>query len=712
MSKVDFERQAELFGHPTGLYTLFFAEMWERFSYYGMRALLLFYMLKGFLGFGDKDANAVYGAYTALVYMTPFFGGMIADRLLGARTAVVIGGSLMAAGHLLMTVQTDLWFFTALGLLICGNGFFKPNISTIVGTLYPPGSPKRDAGFTIFYIGINLGAAMAPLLCGYIGETYGWHYGFGLATIGMLVGLAVFVAPTLLTQTLILSTAALSACGLVFYNAGDVFTYWTNAAVAAALMVSGITAVTALAKGGLPKEAGKGPNGETYYANLFKVLLGTAIALPVVVILVSGFSVLPGVSEMQTLIPESVMEPMEASASPIVKGLAEFVKEASRPAGLVLIVAGLLASIYLLREALGMERVARQRMYVVFILTFFSLLFWAFFEQSGSSVNNFTDRNVDRVVEETTVADADVGQTVNLRVLADPSEESQQELEYLSQEYLGHVNGAESINAQIERAIRGVETAKDPAKQMAAEKLESTVNDVIAQDRLTMTALTYLREFAKSESASPEDQVVQWQYTEGNVGRIGLGGTEIPASVFQSVNPIYIMVFGLVFSALWGYLGARNLEPSTPVKFALGLIQLGLGFLCLFLGAQGCDVDGMVAAFWLLLMYLLLTTGELCLSPVGLSMVTKLSPGHLVSTVMGAWFLATAFSQFLAAIIAQFAAVTESGENFVPIPIETVNIYGDVYRMIAFMAIGSGLFCLLLSPLLKYWMHVGEPPSE
>ncbi len=193
--KLDAENLPQLFGHPTGLYTLFFAEMWERFSYYGMRALLLLYMLKGFLGFNDQDANAVYGAYTALVYMTPFFGGMIADKLLGARTTVVIGGLLMAAGHLLMTIEKDLWFFTALGLLIAGNGFFKPNISSIVGTLYPDGSPKRDGGFTIFYIGINLGAAMAPLLCGYIGETYGWHYGFGLATIGMLVGLAVFRGP-------------------------------------------------------------------------------------------------------------------------------------------------------------------------------------------------------------------------------------------------------------------------------------------------------------------------------------------------------------------------------------------------------------------------------------------------------------------------------------------------------------------------------------
>jgi POT family proton-dependent oligopeptide transporter len=175
--------QATLFGHPTGLFTLFFAEMWERFSYYGMRALLVFYMLKGFLSYGDKEAYAVYGAYTALVFMTPFFGGLLADRLLGSRRAVVLGGILMAAGHLTMTIESNWAFFTALALLICGNGFFKPNISTIVGSLYPPGSRKRDGGFTIFYIGINLGAAMSPLLCGYIGETYGWHYGFGLATI-------------------------------------------------------------------------------------------------------------------------------------------------------------------------------------------------------------------------------------------------------------------------------------------------------------------------------------------------------------------------------------------------------------------------------------------------------------------------------------------------------------------------------------------------
>ena len=199
--------QETLFGHPVGLYTLFFAEMWERFSYYGMRALLVFYMIKGFLGMNDGRAYAVYGAYTALVYATPFVGGMLADRLLGARRAVVWGGLLMAAGHATMTVEREWAFYAALALLICGNGFFKPNISAIVATLYPPGDTRRDGGYTLFYMGINLGAALAPLVCGYVGETYGWHYGFGLATLGMLTGVAVFVAPVRITQVLILGGA-------------------------------------------------------------------------------------------------------------------------------------------------------------------------------------------------------------------------------------------------------------------------------------------------------------------------------------------------------------------------------------------------------------------------------------------------------------------------------------------------------------------------
>ena len=253
--------QKTLFGHPTGLYMLFFAEMWERFSYYGMRALLVLYIIKGFLQKGDGEAYAIYGAYTSLVYATPFIGGMIADKLLGARRAVILGGLLMAAGHLVMTIESEQPFFIALALLIVGNGFFKPNISTIVGSLYPDGSPQRDAGFTIFYIGINLGAAMAPLLCGYVGEKYGWHYGFGLATIGMLVGLAVFVAPAAITRVLILGAAVISGLMMIYLNLDEViYALGPNALVAICLIFSGVIAFVALGKSALPSWAGEAPS--------------------------------------------------------------------------------------------------------------------------------------------------------------------------------------------------------------------------------------------------------------------------------------------------------------------------------------------------------------------------------------------------------------------------------------------------------------------
>ena len=703
VSKLNPNTLPTLFGHPTGLYTLFFAEMWERFSYYGMRALLLLYMLKGFLGYGDKDANAVYGAYTALIYMTPFFGGMIADRMLGKRTAVVIGGLLMAAGHLLMMVQTELWFFCALGLLIAGNGFFKPNISSMVGELYAEQSKKRDSGFTIFYIGVNLGGAISPLLCGYIGETYGWHRGFGLATIGMLIGLAVFVAPNLLTQILIALAATSSAVAMIRYNAGDTFSLILTYFVVFALIISAIVAITALMRGGLPKEIGRAPHPEIWGKNLIKVVIGIGFAIPVFVLLVSGFSVLPGFDEQLTLIPESWIQPMKESQSKLVKGIAEFVEEASRPAGLVLSLSGLIATFYLIREAIRMNKIARERMFVVFILTFFSIWFWAFFEQSGSSVNNFTDRNVDRVRETRLVSQSDVGQSVELRLTAESQLDS---LNYFSQEFLGHDNGSSKVNAQIERAVRQVEGAKEEAKRLTEKKLQATILALQNEPKMTMTAMTYLREFAKQEKATLDDKKFEWTFTEENVGKIGLGGAEIPASVFQAVNSIFIILLGLVLTALWDFLGARGLEPSTPVKFALSLVQVGMGFAMLYFGAQTADADGMVASYWLILMYLLLTTGELCLSPIGLSMVTKLSPARLVSTVMGSWFLATAFAQFLAGIIAQFASVKKG--LVVPIPSATVHIYGDVYKLLAILACGSGVVCLALSPLLKKWMHIGE----
>jgi POT family proton-dependent oligopeptide transporter len=418
-----------LFGHPAGLFTLFFAEMWERFSYYGMRALLVFYMIKGFLRYGDGDAYAVYGAYTALVYMTPFFGGMLADRLLGARRAVVLGGLLMAAGHLMMMIETQAAFFAALALLICGNGFFKPSISTIVGGLYPAASSKRDGGFTIFYMGINLGAAMSPLLCGYIGETYGWHYGFGLATLGMLTGLAVFVnwlpptgvgappdrdqlkrRPVAVTQALILLGAATAALGLILFRPDNPFSISVNAFVALCLMAAGIVACVAL-RGGV----GGLINLE------WATYMGALLSVPVFALLVSGFAPLRADQRGVHVVPQWVIDNLEPNGI-----LAMVLTEVSRPAGLVLMLAGLLAMVYLGIQTFRLDRIPRQRMYVVLILTFFSMLFWAFFEQAGSSLNNFTDRNVDRVLEERTVTAADIGQTLRIQP---------------TQEQLGYANG-------------------------------------------------------------------------------------------------------------------------------------------------------------------------------------------------------------------------------------------------------------------------------
>jgi POT family proton-dependent oligopeptide transporter len=662
------DHQGTLFGHPAGLFTLFFAEMWERFSYYGMRSLLVFYMLKGFLGYGDSQAYEVYGAYTSLVYMTPFFGGIIADKILGSRLAVVWGGFLMAAGHFMMGIESEMAFFPALALLIAGNGFFKPNISTMVGSLYPArAKAQRDGGFTIFYMGINLGAAMSPLLCGYIGETYGWHLGFGLATIGMLVGIAVFVAPTRVAQLLVGLGALGSAYLLVFQHPDNPFSTAVNIVVMLALVASAIASCIALNRGGVPKSVGGPPNKEVLKKHGWKVVVVTIVLIPIIALLVSGFSMVTSDGNSISLIPSSIIDidKMAESSNGVIQIMAVVVDQVSKPAGLILMLAGLISVTYLMRETLRLDKVPRERMYVALILIFFSMLFWSFFEQAGSSITNFTDRNVDRVFAERTIGPDDVGTTLEIQP---------------TQEQLGYFNGERQV---------------------------------------TMVTLTEWRK-ENDEKESDEkraDFTVQWTVVESNVGMaVADRVDEIPASTFQSVNPIFILVFGLVFAWLWAKLG--RLEPSAPFKFALGLLQLGIGFLAFWYGAQMADGRGMVALEWLFVGYLFHTTGELCLSPVGLSMMTRLSPKRLGSTVMGTWFLATAFSQYLAAIISQFTGVSEGdGDSAIPIPLESVNVYGGVFFKIAVACAVCAVLCFAMVPLMKKWMHEDddaetEPSSE
>lgn len=488
------EESKTILGHPRGLFVLFFAEMWERFSYYGMRALLIFYLTQHWL-FSDQRASVIYGAYTALVYITPVIGGYLADRYLGQRKAVLFGAVLLTFGHFLMAFEGDGGhagfainiFWLALSFIIVGSGFLKANISVIVGQLYPRTDVRRDAAYTIFYMGINVGAALGSFLCGLIGQTYGWAYGFGLAGLGMLAGLAVFVAfkPLLMGRGEAPDPAALRrpVAGLSFE--------WL-------LYLCGIGAVAIVWL-------------LIQYQELVGWLLGGAGAI--------------------------------------------------------------LVSYVLYTAVAKLSAEDRDRIIAAIFLIFGSILFWALFEQAGSSLNLFTDRYVDR--------------------------------------------------------------------------------------------------------------------------------SGVPASVFQSINPIYIVLLGPMFAWLWTALGRRGLEPSTPAKFGLALVQLGAGFLVLVAGAAAFGTDNLTPVVFIFLIYLLHTTGELCLSPVGLSAMNRLAPAHMASLIMGTWFFAAALGNFAAGLIA--AATGAEGLEGVAAGKETVL---SVYSTVGWTAVAVGILVVAISPLVLRLMHL------
>ncbi len=742
-----------LLGHPTGLFTLFFAEMWERFSYYGMRALLTLYMIKGFLSYSDDNTYRVYGAYTALVYMTPFFGGIIADRLIGSRRSVILGGLLMASGQLMLTFDNSWSFFSGLAFLICGNGFFKPNISTMVGALYPARSKLRDAGFTIFYIGVNLGAAAAPLLCSAIGETYGYQKGFGLAVMGMLLGLAVFVAPNVISQllliaasvmtgyslfgnglegsilrevggvnltwlilgllitggvfavlglrstlidspaikaigrplgvALILAGAAVGCYGMLrLYDPkenliiqltqrpGEDFTRFVDLFVVLFLAVSAIVSSYAVFLGGLPRNIGMPPADRPLSPGKEWLTYGLALlAVPMFMYFVSGFD--PGnqkKGDSYSLVSKEYVKGIEEHATGLMAqpGLgnqlggavrkigAVFLGEFGTPAGICLFAACLAALIYIFSQMKALSTVAWRRMFVALVLCSLSVVFWALFEQAGSSISVFTDRNVERMTgSEKILADSDIGTTIEFQP---------------TQAQLGYTNG---------------------------------------DRQFTMNQLDLLRKENESSTFT-----IPWTVAADNVGmRVCTRAQEVGAAKYQAVNPAFILIFGLLFTVVWSWLATRNIEPGSPMKFALGLFQLGLGFLVFWYGATQHDSRGMVWVGWIFLGYLLHTTGELCLSPVGLSAMTKLAARHLVSTLMGIWFLCTAMSQFLAGVIAQFTQV-QSQPGVTPPPSDTVMAYGNVFGILGLMGIAVSVFALCLVPLLNRWMYEDVVEAE
>ena len=484
---------SDILGHPKGLFVCFATEMWERFSYYGMRALLILYLTKHW-EFSDAASYLIYGAYTSLVYIMPVFGGMLADQILGSKKAVTYGAVLLVFGHLGMTVESnEQIFYLSLALIVSGVGFLKPNISTMVGALYEEGDPRRDSGFTIFYMGINIGAFTATLLCGYLGEEIGWAWGFGAAGIGMLVGLIIF----LWGQKYLEGLAEPPSEKYKEKKVGITFENWAY--------ISGIVMVLT-----------------TWFLVQNSQLVGQ---------LLGGF-------------------------------------------GFIFIGAWLIYALF------KCDPEERDRLIVVGILILFSLIFWALFEQAGSSLNILTDRGVDRVIF----------------------------------------------------------------------------------------------------------------------------GWEVPASMFQSLNAGFIFTIAPLFALLWISLAKRNMEPSTPIKFSIGIVFVGLGFLALVYGMKSSD-GLQTGVMWIILIYLLHTLGELCLSPVGLSSVTKLSPQRIVGFMMGMWFFASAAGNYVAGLIARATSSESSGVSGEVYNLAQKQSFIDVYTDVGLMAIGCGIILALITPLLKKLMH-------
>jgi len=492
-------------GHPRGLYTLFFSEMWERFCYYGMRTLLTLYLVKSLMK-GDAEASMMYGAYTGLIYAAPVLGGRLADQYLGYRYAILLGAVLMAIGEFLILGGNEMFLLIGMGALIVGNGYFKANISTIVGKLYEDDDPRRDSGFTIFYIGINIGALLATTVVAYVGETYGFHYGFGLAGAGMLSGLAIFWV------------------GRDNYSAAP-----------------GLN----IREAGMVEKWGM----KTYQL----ITLGSLLLIPLcyVLILKNSFELNLGFGTFNFPLMTVLLLALFAyvAASLIKAGIAEGPKY-------------------------------RDRMVALVIMMVINVIFWACFEQAGTSLTLFADRNVDR-----------------------------------------HIFG--------------------------------------------------------------------WL---------------MPASMTQFFNPFFIVVLGSVFTWMWVKLDKIGKNPSIPMKFSLGILQLGVGFLLTIVGLQFVDDAAMVPLLTLVALYLLHTSGELFLSPIGLSMVTKLAPKDIAGTAMGGWFLSFAIANYAGGLIATLTGGHGGGEEGID-AMASLHTYIDVFSTLGMVLVAFAVLIALLSGPLNKLMH-------
>lgn len=512
-------------GHPKGLYVLFFTEMWERFSYYGMRAILILFMTK-MLAFDSKMASGIYGNFTAVVYLTPLIGGFISDRYWGNRRSILVGGLAMAIGQFilffcasLISSNIDLakiLFVTGLTALVVGNGLFKPNISTMVNQLYAPGDKRVDAAFSIFYMGINLGAFFSPLICGALAEKVDYKWGFFAAGVGMVIGVIVF---QLLKDKYILSSDGQKIGGKPNKATEDVVAHDREADLGNA----GVAAKVEKKAEFTPARIG---TWVVIYAALWFLFL-----------YVIDFN------WISTLV----------------------------------FATSLTASGFIITDP-NLTKIERDRIIVVYIAAFFVIFFWSAFEQAGASLTLFADQQTDRTIF----------------------------------------------------------------------------------------------------------------------------GWEMPASWFQSVNPLAIIIFAPIFASLWTGLGKRNREPASPLKQAIGLFLLALGYWVIAVGVDGVDSTMKASMFWLLGMYILHTWGELCLSPIGLSMVARLAPKRLASLLMGVWFLANAMANDFAGMLSQLYPEGGKATSIFGYQVETLNDFFMIF--VVFSGVAALILFLLSKKMLKM-MH-------